>query len=286
VHYISKMGVREIDNFVKRREYLVCVDSDGCVMDTMEIKHRRCFAPCLIKEWGLAEWGEEILERWCEINLYTITRGVNRFRGLMIALSEISWRYRRIEGLADIAEWVENSDELSEKSLEREIEKKPKSISLSKALSWSREVNRLSGELEMKPFYLAKEALMAAHEVADLAIVSGASYGAVVDEWTRHSLIEHTDLIMAQNSGSKTACIKTMLDKGYSPDQVLMCGDSPGDLRAAEECGVHFFPILVGRESESWREFTETALPLLISGSYGDMYALEKKNEFLENLKE
>jgi phosphoglycolate phosphatase-like HAD superfamily hydrolase len=280
------MGVREIDNFLKRREYLVCVDSDGCVMDTMEIKHRRCFGPCLIEEWGLDEWREEILARWCEINLYTMTRGVNRFRGLMIALSEISWRYRRIEDLADIGEWVENSDELSEKSLEREIEKNPISISLPKALSWSREVNRLSGELKFEPFDLAREALMAAHDAADVAIVSGASYDAVVNEWTKHSLIEHTDVIMAQNSGSKIACIKALLDKGYSTDRVLMCGDSPGDLRAAEECGVHFFPILVGRESESWYKFTDTALPLILSGNYSDMYALEKKNEFLENLKE
>lgn len=280
------MGVMDIDNFVKGREYLVCVDSDGCVMDTMEIKHKRCFAPCLIKEWELGEWREKILDRWCEINLYTMTRGVNRFRGLLITLSEISGQYHRIDDLADIAEWVENSDELSEKSLEREIERKPKSISLPKALSWSREVNRLSREMEMKPFDLAKEALTAAHKAADVAIVSGASYGAVVDEWTRHSLIEHTDVIMAQNSGSKSACIKSMLDKGYSPERVLMCGDSPGDLRAAAECGVHFFPILVGRESESWGEFTDTALPLLLSGRYGGRYAEEKKNEFLKNLKE
>lgn len=277
-----------INNFIKKHELLICVDSDGCVMDTMDIKHKRCFGPCLIKEWGLSKWGSEILSRWCEINLYTVTRGVNRFKGLLIALSEISEHYRRIEDIEALAEWVENTDELSEKSLERECLKKPESDSLKKALAWSREVNKLSSELaegEIKPFVLAKEALEAAKRVADVAIVSGASYDALVDEWTRYGLIEHTDVVMAQNSGSKSACLRALIGKGYSCDRVLMCGDSPGDMQAAEECGVHFFPILVGRESESWREFIDTALEKFASGSYCDGYAEKKKKEFIENLK-
>ena len=32
-------------DFQPRRPYLVCVDSDGCAMDTMDIKHKRCFGP-------------------------------------------------------------------------------------------------------------------------------------------------------------------------------------------------------------------------------------------------
>ena len=35
---------------VKRKEYLICVDSDGCAMDTMDIKHIRCFGQCMVKE--------------------------------------------------------------------------------------------------------------------------------------------------------------------------------------------------------------------------------------------
>ncbi len=32
------------EQYEKKNEFLVCVDSDGCAMDTMEIKHRKCFA--------------------------------------------------------------------------------------------------------------------------------------------------------------------------------------------------------------------------------------------------
>ena len=38
------------DGYAPRRGFLVCVDSDGCAMDAMDIKHTRCFGPCLVAE--------------------------------------------------------------------------------------------------------------------------------------------------------------------------------------------------------------------------------------------
>ena len=52
------------DTFERKHDYLVCVDSDGCVMDTMNCKHFHCFGPCMVTEWDLEEWKEEILDRW------------------------------------------------------------------------------------------------------------------------------------------------------------------------------------------------------------------------------
>ena len=52
------------DCFLKKKEYLVCVDSDGCAMDTMDSKHILCFGPCLIREWGLEAWQDEIQALW------------------------------------------------------------------------------------------------------------------------------------------------------------------------------------------------------------------------------
>ena len=40
------------DSFVRKHDYLVCVDSDGCVMDTMNCKHFNCFGPCMVTEWA------------------------------------------------------------------------------------------------------------------------------------------------------------------------------------------------------------------------------------------
>lgn len=41
-----------LENYEKKKEFLICVDSDGCAMDTMDLKHTRCFGPCLTAEWG------------------------------------------------------------------------------------------------------------------------------------------------------------------------------------------------------------------------------------------
>ncbi len=279
--------MKDISQFVRKHDYLVCVDSDGCAMDTMDIKHFRCFGPCMIEEWELDEWREEILARWNDINLYTMTRGVNRFRGLAMILGEVSEKYRRIEGVEELIAWAENSPELSNGALEAAIAESPDAVALKKALSWSIATNRAITELpeeEIKPFPLALEALAAAHKVADVAIVSSANIGAVLDEWQKHGLLEHTDVVMAQNSGSKMACIAALLEHGYERENVLMCGDAPGDLDAAEKNGVGYYPILVRRERESWLEFMDKALSALTSGTYRGAYAEAKKDEFIKNL--
>ncbi len=276
-----------LENFTKKSEYLICVDSDGCAMDTMDIKHIRCFGPCLVSEWGLFSYSEEILCRWNEINLYSMTRGINRFKALAIALCEINERYCQIEDLNTLIHWTENSRELSEPSLLRAIEQNSSCTSLKKALSWSRAVNKSITELSLdskKPFELCLEALKAAHKSADVAVVSSANHDAVIEEWERFSLLEHTDIVLSQSDGSKAFCISELLKNGYEPKKVLMCGDAPGDLDAAEKNGVLFFPILVGHEKQSWQEFISLGLSRLVNGEYIGQYAQNKKTEFLKNL--
>ena len=85
--------MKTLDQYTKQKDFLICVDSDGCAMDTMDIKHFRCFGPCMVTEWGLEEWQAAILDRWNEVNLYTMTRGINRFKGLALALTEINEKY-------------------------------------------------------------------------------------------------------------------------------------------------------------------------------------------------
>ncbi len=277
----------KLSEYTKKKEFLVCVDSDGCAMDTMDIKHIRCFGPCMVKEWGLEEWKDEILSRWNDINLYTMTRGINRYKGLAMALSEIHEKYTAIEDLDTLKEWVEESPELSNGALERTIVEKD-SVSLRKALNWSRSVNESINRLadrDKVPFEGVKQALAGAHEKADVAIVSSANIDAVLEEWERYGLLEHTDIVLAQDSGSKAFCIGELLKAGYEKDHVLMCGDAPGDLDAAEKNGVLYYPILVRHEAYSWENFGREALPRFLEGSYAGEYQQERIHAFLGNLK-
>jgi hypothetical protein len=72
-----------IQDFQKNKDFLVCVDSDGCAMDTMEVKHRKCFAPKAIEIWKLQSIEAKFLQVWNMVNLYSKTRGINRFKGLV-----------------------------------------------------------------------------------------------------------------------------------------------------------------------------------------------------------
>ncbi len=274
-------------DFRKKKEYLFCIDSDGCAMDTMDIKHIRCFGPCMVEEWELEPWENAILARWNEINLYTMTRGINRFKGLAMVLKEIDEDYCVIEGIEELQVWVESSPELSNPALEKAIVEKDCAI-LKKALSWSRKVNERINELsfeDKKPFEGVKEALEYAHRFGDVAIVSSANRQAVVEEWELYHLLEHVDIILAQDVGSKAYCIQELLKKGYDKSKVLMVGDAPGDKDAAKKNDVYYYPILVRREKYSWAEFVDTAVTKLVDGSFGGAYQEEKEAQFLENLK-
>lgn len=276
-----------LKNYEKKKEFLICVDSDGCAMDTMDIKHIRCFGPCMVEEWGLGQWKEPILERWNEINLYTMTRGINRFKGLAEMLGEVHETYMEIEDLPVLEKWVEESSELSNQALADAIREK-ESVALKKALSWSVKVNEKINDLPFdvkKPFAGVKEALAAAHEKADIAIVSSANLQAVEEEWELYGLLKHVDILLAQDTGSKAFCIGELVKKGYNVRNVLMTGDAPGDYEAASKNGVFFYPILVRHENESWEEFRNEGALRLFDGSYEGVYQEKKIAEFMDNLK-
>lgn len=277
------------DSFERRHDYLVCVDSDGCVMDTMNCKHFHCFGPCMVTEWGLEEWKDEILTRWNIINLFSMTRGINRFKGLAMALGEINEKYMPIVGIAALQHWADTAPALSNDAVAKAAADSADpnaKLVLQKALNWSKAVNAAIVNLDEAlkiPYDGAKKGLAAAHTFADVAMVSSANRDAVEEEWGKFSLLEHTDIVLAQDVGSKASCIREMMKFGYDPSKVLMIGDAPGDCDAAEKNGVHYYPILVNHEKDSWDEAIAVAFSKLRSGDYTE-YGAGKKREFLRNL--
>src|SRR5277367_4570027 len=72
-------------DFEPRKKFFVGIDSDGCVFDTMEIKHKECFAPMFIKHFHLQAASRYARETWEFVNLYSKSRGCNRFQALLLA---------------------------------------------------------------------------------------------------------------------------------------------------------------------------------------------------------
>ena len=70
-------------DYSKTNDYLIGIDSDGCAFDTMELKHKECFIPNIIHHWGLKGVSKYAREAAEFVNLYSKTRGVNRFPALI-----------------------------------------------------------------------------------------------------------------------------------------------------------------------------------------------------------
>lgn len=275
------------DKYIKAKDFLVCVDSDGCAIDTMEVKHRKCFAPEMIKTWNLQENEDYILNLWYDINLYTQQRGINRFKGLVETFKVLRDKnIAEIEDLDTLIEWVETTNELSNNSLMREMEKKD-SKSLKMAYEWSINVNEAIKNLpaDDKPFDNVKEGLEGISKAADIAVVSSANGEALDHEWNRHDLVKYLKALLAQDAGTKAHCISELKKKGYDSKRVIMVGDAPGDLDAAKKNGVYYYPILVGKEAFSWERLLNEAFPKFINGEFDEAYQEALITEFNDNLK-
>lgn len=270
-----------LKDFTKTKKYLLCVDSDGCAMDTMNIKHIRCFGPCFADVYNITENRQAVLDRWNAINLYEITRGINRFLGFAQILKEL---YPEDTNVTAFGEWVNSAKELSEKAV-GEVAEQTGNIVFQKAYEWSKAVNKAIVALpdsDKNAFAGVSEGLIFAHKNFDIAIVSSANYAAVVEEWERCKILQHTDVVTTQTDGSKAHCISELLKKGYDRQNVIMCGDAEGDLKAAESNGVSFYPILVNHEKQSWEQLPEFLSKFVNGESALDQAYLRKA--FYKNL--
>ena len=249
------------------------MDSDGCVMDTVRIKHTTVMCPELVRVFALEEYADFLAAAWEEINLHTLTRGISRFESVVLVFDRLRNRGIEVPGSEDIANWVRTASELSAASLQHEI-KQTGSLALRKLLEWSNACNRRIQALEptFEPFPGVRESLRQLHAVADLAVVSAANESAIASEWKRYGLAQHADIIFGQEVGSKANSIATMLACGYESRKVMMVGDAMGDAQAAAANGVAFAPILPGHEAESWRRLQEEALPKLLHGTFSPEY--------------
>lgn len=280
--------MNSLGNWIRHKDFLLCVDSDGCAMDTMDIKHKTCFGPKMIECYGLEAHRDAVQTLWDEINLYRLSRGINRFLALVETLKAVEER-----GIATLAEpydrleaWTREAKELSNPALAAEIERTG-DPQLALALRWSKEVNAAIAALpeDHGAYPGVKESLAVLSGLADISVVSSANGGALESEWHRCELDGYINALLGQESGTKAFCIAELLRLGgYNKDHVLMIGDAPGDLKAAEKNGVFYYPILVGKEEFSWKRLCDEAIGKLMDGTFAGAYQEQLKQEFFENL--
>ena len=275
-------------DFRKTQDFFVGIDSDGCAFDTMEVKHKECFIPNIIKHFGLAAVSKYAREAAEFVNLYSKWRGINRFPGLtgsfdvLVRRPEVGRRGFRVPPVTGLRAWIDRETKLANPTLKAEVERTG-DPDLALALAWSEDVNRTVGEVvkEVPPFPLVRESLELLAGKADVMVVSATPGEALRREWQEHELAQYVGLIAGQELGSKKEHLALAAGPDrYERDKVLMVGDAPGDRQAAEANGALFYPIDPGREDESWQRFFEEALPRFFAGRYAGAYMDEQIRRF------
>ena len=277
----------DLIRFVPTRDTMVCVDSDGCVFDTMESKQKQCFHPEIIRFWHLEAIEPYVRETAEFVNLYSKGRGRNRFVSLYETFERLCERPEVIQSgvavpsMVELKEWIEAEPALGNPSLEKVLSETGCPV-LKDVLDWSLSVNERVAETVVNApvFTWVIESLGAVRESSDCIVVSQTPEEALVREWAEHSMEHYVQLIAGQELGTKTEHIQMATAGRYAPDQVLMLGDAPGDRIAAEENGVLFYPINPAHEEASWERFYKEAYAKFLAGEYRGTYEQERIAEF------
>jgi len=284
--------VQVLRDFKPQREFFVGIDSDGCVFDSMEIKHKECFIPMFIKHFKLQAAAKYARETWDFVNLYSKTRGANRFPALSRTLNllrqrpEIAARGVKVADTTALDEWVARETKLGNATLAAEVKRGNQALLPVK--EWSDAVNRAVEDIVhgVPPFPLFSESLQKINARADAMVISQTPTEALEREWAEHNITEGIRLIAGQELGTKTEHLKFAAAGKYPPDKILMIGDAPGDYKAAKSNGALFYPIIPGQEEQSWKRFHDEALDLFFAGKYAGSYAAELQRQFDESLPE
>jgi len=284
---------QELINLKREKDFFVGIDSDGCAFDTMEIKHKECFCPNFVRYFGLQPVAKYAREAWEFVNLYSTNRGCNRFIAVIETLRllnerpEVSARNFLVPRTDSLAEWVKSETKLGNPALIKYAGECDNAF-IRKTLEWSLEVNRDIERMVfgISPFPFVRESLAKISGQADMMVVSQTPLEALIREWKENSIDHFARAIAGQEYGSKTEHIKYAAKGKYNDDSILMIGDAIGDLRAAKDNGVLFFPVNPGQEERSWERLYTEALDRFLTGKYKGTYENTLINEFRSFLPE
>jgi phosphoglycolate phosphatase-like HAD superfamily hydrolase len=266
-------------------KFFVGIDSDGCVFDTMELKHKECFIPNTINYYNLQAVSKYARESAEFVNLYSKSRGINRFPALIETLQwlqkrpEVRARNVQIEIPRSLQQWIREETKLGNPALEAKV-RETGDPELEQCLSWSMAVNETVARIVrgVPPFPYVRDSLEKLQGQADVVVVSATPNEALNKEWQEHDIDRYVAAICGQEIGTKKESLTNAAK--YDPQRALMIGDAPGDYKAAEANQCLFFPINPGAEEASWQRFAEEGIDRFLRGEFAGDYQQTLLDEF------
>jgi len=297
---IKKDPEQQLRNFKRTKDYLVAIDTDGCVTDNMNGKQMLIFHPQFMEFyqlWEMETYYREVAEYY---NLFSVDRGCNRFIAIqftLIALQNrkdvqqvLQQRQVKLPDIKPLNEYIvytkENKLGLGNPSLEEFLNQNPLDLTLYKLLGWSEAVNRMFPHVSARipPFDKVKECLKLMAKYADVLIVSKTPYADLANYWEAQGIAQYVQIISGQEMGSKGHHIEVAKRAGnYEDNQVLMIGDGGGDLKAVKVNNGLFYPTPPGQEQEAWDNFPQ-AFQLFVKRGYKGEFEDKLLDQFKKSL--
>jgi len=285
------MTKEDLKHLTPKKEFFIGIDSDGCAFPSMELKHKECFVPNIVKHWKLQSISKYAREAAEFVNLYSQWRGENRFPALLRVFDllkdrpEVQKSSVKIPEVPALRKWVATASSLGNPTLKQEIEGNP-DPDLIQTLKWSEAVNAAIADMvvDVPPFPEVGQALEKMVEKADVIVVSGTPGEALQREWAEHDIAKYVRIIAGQELGKKKEHLGLAAGGKYPTEKMLMIGDAPGDMNAAKAVGAQFYPVKPGSEEDSWDRLLNEALDRFFSGSYAGDYEDKLIEEFNELL--
>jgi len=280
-----------LKEFQKTKDFFIGIDSDGCAFDTMEIKHKECFGPNIVKYYGLQPVSKMAREAFEFVNLYSKDRGCNRWIAVRKVLDllaerpEVAARNVTIPPWEGLNAFLKSGCTLSNDGLKEFIGKNTDPALIDDLLTmydWTRAVNTSVGDIvhDVPPFPFVRESLAKAFAKADMIVVSATPNEALEREWVEHDIAQYVAVIAGQEMGKKSEHLALAAKGKYPSEGILMVGDAPGDYKAAKDNDALFFPVNPGAEDKSWKRFHDEALDRFFDGSYAGDYEKQLYEEF------
>jgi hypothetical protein len=234
--------------------FAVLIASEGVLFDPEPAEMSR-FLPAFAASFGGSIDGEVLAEVWRFVRLTSRSRGRDRYRCLDEALRLLE---RRAESAPQRGRLSSTAYAL-EAWLACELEPSPQSLAaatkggrrpvLARVLSWSEAVDAALLEAPAATAYAsACAALPLFAQSAELRLVPAPSPA------SRAPL---------RRLGVRFSCHGYPVREG---PRVLVVGDTMAALEAARRSRLSFFPIVPGREEESWARLAETGFPRFLRG--------------------
>ena len=272
--------VAALKNHKPSHEFLIAIDSDGCAFDTMEVKHKECFIPNIIKHWDLQPISKYARAAAEFVNLYSKWRGINRFPALVMTFDLLSeWdrvqqRGWKAPDIPNLRKWVENETKMGNPVLAKYCEQHEQA-DMHRTLAWSKAVNATVADIVkegLPPFPFVRECLQKGQSKADMVVCSQTPTEALQREWEEQGIAQFVFAIAGQEMGSKTEHIRFASEGRYDKKNILMIGDATGDMKAARGNDALFFPINPGEEETSWKRLHDEGLDRFFNGTYAGAY--------------